>query len=132
MIRTILLIALGGGIGSVLRYVTAMVVHKHYAGLSSPIRPLVSAPLATFITNIIGCLLIGLFAGFIEKNYSSNPDLKWFFITGFCGGYTTFSAFAHENYSLLQHGNPFLALGYIGMSIFVGIAAVWLGLFLTK
>jgi CrcB protein len=87
---------------------------------------------ATFLTNIVGCLLIGVFVGLFEKNYSSSSDLKWFFITGFCGGYTTFSSFGHENFSLFQNHNSAIALLYIGSSIFLGISAVWLGLFLTK
>lgn len=123
MIRTLLLIAIGGGIGSVLRYLTAVVVQKYYSAVF---------PLATFLTNIIGCLLIGLFVGWLDKNQLANGNHKWFFITGFCGGYTTFSTFGFDNYSLLQNNQSFIALLYIGTSIFIGLAAVWLGMFLAK
>lgn len=123
MIRTLILIAVGGGIGSILRYLTALLVQKYYASVF---------PLATFITNVLGCLLIGLAIGFLEKNQITNSDLKWFFITGFCGGYTTFSAFGYENISLLHNNNSALAFLYIGLSVIVGLFAVWLGLFLTK
>ena len=123
MIRTMLLIALGGGIGSVFRYLTALAINKYYSSVF---------PLATFITNVTGCLLIGFFAGWLEKNKLADSNLKWFFITGFCGGYTTFSAFGFENVSLFQSDNSAIAFLYIAASIFTGLSAVWLGLYLTK
>jgi CrcB protein len=123
MFKTILCIAIGGAIGSVLRYLTTVLVSKYWSS---------QFPLATFITNVLGCFLIGLLIGILERNNLSNSHLKWFLITGFCGGYTTFSAFGYENYSLLQGNNSILAFTYIGLSVFVGIMAVGLGLFLSK
>lgn len=123
MIRTLVLIALGGGIGSIFRYLTSVIVQKYYASIF---------PLATLITNVLGCFLIGLIVGLLEKNQMTNSDLKWFLITGFCGGYTTFSAFGYENISLMQSNHSGLAFVYIGVSIITGLFAVWLGLFLTK
>jgi len=123
MLKTILYIAIGGAIGSVLRYLTSVFVNKYWAN---------QFPLATLLTNVLGCLIIGFIIGILEKNNLANSNLKWFLITGFCGGYTTFSTFGYENYSLFQSNNSLLAFGYIALSILLGIFAVWLGLFIAK
>ncbi|GAA4079974.1 fluoride efflux transporter CrcB [Flavobacterium cheonanense] len=123
MLKTILYIAIGGAIGSVLRYLTSVFVNKYWAN---------HFPLATFITNVLGCFLIGLLIGILEKNNLANSNLKWFLITGICGGYTTFSTFGFENYTLFQNNNSLLAFGYITLSVLLGIFAVWLGLFVSK
>ena len=81
MLRTLFLIALGGGMGSVLRYLTSMFIQKYYASVF---------PLATLVTNVIGCLFIGIIMGILEKNQLTNVAIKWLLVTGFCGGYTTF------------------------------------------
>ena len=123
MLKTIIYIAIGGAIGSVLRYLTSVLVAKYWSN---------HFPLATLITNVIGCFLIGLLIGILEKNNLANSNLKWFLITGFCGGFTTFSTFGYENISLFQSNNSALAFGYIALSIILGLFAVWLGLFVTK
>ncbi len=123
MFKTILYIAIGGAIGSVLRYITSILVAKFWTN---------QFPLATFIANILGCFLIGLFMGYLLKNQLEDSNLKWFLITGICGGFTTFSTFSMENYLLLQNQNSFLAFGNILLSISLGLFAVWMGLFITK
>ncbi|MDB5273791.1 MAG: crcB [Chitinophagaceae bacterium] len=122
-LRILLLIGFGGGIGSIFRYLTASLVHKYYAGIF---------PLATLLINVLGSFLIGIIFGAIERHELSNPDLKFLFITGFCGGYTTFSAFAFENFSLFQSNETFTALAYIGLSLFLGLFATWAGIALVK
>jgi fluoride exporter len=123
MLRTLICIALGGSIGSVLRYLTAVLLQKYYTTVF---------PLATFLVNVIGCLLIGVIMGLLEKNQLTNTNIKWLLVTGFCGGFTTFSAFSFENISLLQNGYYGWAFFYITSSIVLGIGGVWLGLTLLK
>lgn len=123
MLKTILYIAFGGAIGSIFRYLTSLFVAKFWQN---------HFPLATFLTNVVGCFLIGIFIGYLDKNNLTDSNLKWFLITGFCGGFTTFSTFGLENFNLFQSNNSFLAFAYIASSIIAGLFAVWLGLFLSK
>ncbi|MFM2212820.1 MAG: putative fluoride ion transporter CrcB [Bacteroidota bacterium] len=123
MVKTLLYIAIGGALGSVLRYLTTVLVSKYWSH---------QFPLATFIANIIGCFLIGLFVGYLTKNQLNESQLKWFLVTGLCGGYTTFSTFSMENVTLFQNNNTALALGYIALSVLTGLFAVGLGLFIAK
>lgn len=119
MLRQLLLVALGGAIGSALRYLTALLLARHYTG---------SIPLATLAVNLVGCFLIGLFIGLC----SDTSHLRLFFITGFCGGFTTFSTFTAESYSMFREGAYGLALLYIAGSVLIGLLALWLGLFLSR
>lgn len=120
--KTFLLVFFGGGVGSVLRYLTSVITQKFYNG---------TFPIATLTVNVIGCLIIGIMVGYFEK-MNINPDLKFLFITGFCGGFTTFSAFSMESISLIQNQQTTLAITYVLLSVVLGLIAVWAGLFFAK
>ena len=118
MLKSIALVGLGGAFGSILRYVISL-------GLKQFITS--SFPFATFAINVIGCLIIGILYGISEKNNLGNSDFNYLLIIGFCGGFTTFSTFANENYNLLQQNNITVPLLYITSSVILGILAVKLG-----
>jgi fluoride exporter len=122
-VRILLLIGLGGGIGSTFRYLSTLYVSKYYAGLF---------PFATLLINVLGSLLIGVLFGCMERYQWSHVDLKFLFITGFCGGYTTFSTFAFENVNLMQSNQTATAFIYIGLSVVASLTATWAGLSLVK
>lgn len=120
--KQILLVGLGGGIGSIFRYLTSLLTAKHISS---------SFPIATFLVNIVGCLLIGLLLGYFS-NSTTDQNLKLLFITGFCGGFTTFSAFAAENFVLFQQQNYITLIAYTLASVIIGLLAVGLGFIITK
>jgi CrcB protein len=121
--KTLLIIALGGALGSVARYGAQMYVLKTYPSIF---------PMGTFLVNISGCLLIGIFYALAERGNLLTPEWRLFLITGLCGGYTTFSSFALENMHLLKAGDLLYVGLYVAGSVVLGIAAVFLGAFIIK
>lgn len=113
-----LIIALGGGIGSALRYAVSKFVQDSTNG---------AFPYHTFAVNIVGCLLIGLFYGLAARGHLGNNATTLLLTTGLCGGFTTFSTFCNENIALLRGDNAFVALVYVASSVFCGLLAVALG-----
>jgi CrcB protein len=123
MIKNLILVAIGGASGSVLRYLIHFIVSK---------KSFSTFPYQTFAVNIIGCLLIGILVGYFSRFQNENESLKLILITGFCGGFTTFSAFGLENVTFIQNQNYQLALLYTSLSLILGILAVSLGIFISK
>lgn len=116
MIKNLLLVAAGGGIGAAIRYAISLLLQNN------------TFPAATLIINITGSLAIGIIMAISLK---SPPQLteaaRLFLATGICGGFTTFSAFSYENIHLLQSGKYNLAFIYIFASVLLGLSATWLG-----
>ena len=123
MTYSILLVGLGGAIGSILRYLCQRWINESYQH---------NFPIATFLVNITGCLLIGMLYAGAEKGNILSPQIRLFLVTGFCGGFTTFSTFAFENVSLIRTGDNLYFLLYACGSVVVGILAVYLGSLLIK
>lgn len=122
MVKQMLLVFLGGGMGCTLRYLISKIGFLQKE----------SFPFATLTVNLIGCLLIGLLMGWSLKNQPLQNNLVLFLVTGFCGGFTTFSAFSLENLALLKAGHVFLFLTYVFISVFIGLLLTFLGFYITK
>tara|TARA_R110002050_G_scaffold300018_1_gene467340 strand:- start:16149 stop:16514 length:366 start_codon:yes stop_codon:yes gene_type:complete len=120
--KQLLLVFLGGGFGSVLRYLTERFLNNTENGI----------PYGTFAANIIGSLLIGFILGYAAKNNTLTESQTLFLATGFCGGFTTFSSFAYENHVFLKSGDFTSFAIYTITSFIVGFLAVFLGVFLAK
>ncbi len=123
MNKTLLLVGIGGFLGSISRYLAASFFTRVFP---SPF------PYGTFIVNISGCLLIGIFYGLSEHYEWLTPEWRIFLVTGFCAGYTTFSSFAYENINLLQTSEYLTFSLYSIASFVLGLLAVLGGLLLTK
>lgn len=123
MLRLILIIGTGSFIGGVSRFLSA----RYLQTLSKS-----AFPFGTFMVNITGCFLIGLFYGLSERGNLLNDEWRIFLTVGFCGGFTTFSAFASDKVTLIHDSNFYHFSLYTGLSLFLGFTATYPGNLVTK
>lgn len=113
-----LFIGIGGAIGAIGRYILQGFVYQ-FTGAGFPY--------GTLAVNVIGCFLIGFFMELSESRFFIAPQIRIFVTVGILGGFTTFSTFGYETFSLLRDGEFIRALINVVNSVFIGLAAVWLG-----
>ena len=121
--QLVLLIGFAGFLGTIARYLSGQLIYKFLP---------IAFPFGTLIVNILGCFIIGIVYGWFEKENIYSNEWKLIFATGFCGGFTTFSAFSMENIQLLREGQFGIALLYIFVSVVIGISATFGGVSLMK
>lgn len=111
-------VALGAAAGGAARYLVSGWVQMAVRG---------ALPAGTLVVNVVGCLLIGVLAQLAENTGLLSPALRLLLVTGFLGGFTTYSTFANEAFLLGRSGEQALALVYVALHLLLGLAAVWLG-----
>ncbi len=117
--KTVFFVGLGGFLGTIVRYGINVV-------LKSP-----NFPVSTFLANLLGCIIIGLIVGLAQK-IAIADNVKLFLTTGFCGGFTTFSAFALENQKMITSGQISQALLYMLSSVILGLICVYAGIMIGE
>lgn len=120
--KQLLLVMLGGGIGSGLRFLIGKYLNPLWSGFY----------LGTFIVNVLGCLIIGILLGISLKHNYTNPVHSALLASGFCGGFTTFSTFGMEQFLMLREGSYLPLITYILASLLLGVAAVFAGFWLAR
>lgn len=122
--RKILLVGMGGFAGATLRYLAG--------GLAYRLVPFAGFPFATLLVNVAGCLAIGYFGGLMESRQVLGPGARLFLFIGLLGGFTTFSTFGQETFSLARDREMVKALLNVFCHLALGLGAVWLGNALSR
>ena len=123
MVKTLFFIGAGSFAGGVARYLLSRLVQSHAAS---------GFPWGTLAVNVAGCLVVGVLYALFERGNLMNGDLRLFLTVGFCGGFTTFSTFIHENYALLGEQNFLHFAGYALLRFALGLLAAHLGHLIIK
>lgn len=118
MFKTIMAIGAGSFIGGISRYLLS----KGISGIGTP-----TFPWGTFVVNVLGCFLAGIVFGLFDKGSLKGDNLKMFLTVGFCGGFTTFSTFIHENYILFSDKNFIHFVVYATLSFAIGLIVAHVG-----
>ena len=123
MIKNFLIVGLGGAVGSMLRYA----VQKFFQAQTAA-----AFPTGTLLVNIAGCFLIGILWSLVSRSLTWNDEMKLLLMTGFCGGFTTFSAFTLEGIGLLKENRTVLFVIYLTVSVLGGLLATFIGIRIVK
>ena len=123
MIKGFLIVGLGGAIGSMLRYAVQKIFQVQSAA---------AFPTGTLLVNIAGCFLIGILWSMASRSLTWNEEMKLLLMTGFCGGFTTFSAFTLEGIGLLKENKTTLFFIYLTASVVGGLLATSIGIRIAK
>lgn len=119
----LLLVGIGGFLGSITRYVTVKAIDSKLGN---------AIPLGTLTVNILGSFILGLVFMLAARKVGITEQAKLFLGVGFCGGFTTFSAFALENFNLFEQKMVGISLVYIVVSVVVGILALAAGIWTSR
>ncbi|MGH9362340.1 MAG: fluoride efflux transporter CrcB [Thermoanaerobaculia bacterium] len=122
--RSVLLVGVGGFVGSVCRYLLGGWVHGAI--------PFASFPYGTLFVNVSGCFLIGMLGGLVDARQVFGPDGRLFVLLGVLGGFTTFSSFAYETLALTRDADYLRAFANVAAQVLLGLGAAWLGLTLVR
>lgn len=120
----VLLVGLGGGLGAMARYGVSVWAGQWPEGQAFP--------MGTLVVNVLGCFAIGVLAHLGEAKGLLTTEARLLLVTGFLGGFTTFSAFGSETLGLARGGASGLALGNIALHLALGLGAVWAGQVLAQ
>ena len=118
-ITTVIYVALGGALGSVLRYLLA--------AWTQSLSRSIDFPYGTLAVNLVGCFIIGFLSQLAEARGAFTSESRVFIFVGILGGFTTFSSFGNETMNLLRDGETVNALANVGANVIVGLILVWLG-----
>jgi len=123
MFKHILLVGLGGAVGSIARFICQKYLNNSFPD---------AFPLGTFLVNISGCLAIGMLYGLTSNYAIFTTELRLLLMAGFCGGFTTFSAYSLEGLALIEQQRYTTFFLYFTGSVVLGLAATFLGALVTK